>query len=199
MARKSSEHHHCDCEKPVETGQQQHREKSSTPLDAILSNISTSQQPFAVSDERINGIVVGKIIDIDEQSVPMVVFSGNVSDTAVQALSTIPVTLDDKSRDVALAFINGDPNMPVIIGFMHVPAGIHATEKSLTGKDGSNTVTVEKDGETVTISAEKEIVLKCGESSITLTRVGKVLLNGTYISSRSKGVNRMRGGSVLLN
>jgi hypothetical protein len=114
-------------------------------------------------------------------------------------LSTVAIKKEDTSREVALAFVNGDPRTPVIIGFMHVSAGTHAAEKGQAIRDGLNAVAVEKDGETVTISAEKEIVLKCGESSITLTRAGKLLLNGTYISSRAKGVNRMRGGSVLLN
>jgi hypothetical protein len=43
------------------------------------------------------------------------------------------------------------------------------------------------------------LVLRCGKARITLTRAGKVLVEGTYISSRSSGVNRIRGGSVHLN
>jgi len=42
-------------------------------------------------------------------------------------------------------------------------------------------------------------VLRCGKASITLTREGKVLIHGSYISSRSTGVNRVKGGSVQLN
>jgi hypothetical protein len=41
--------------------------------------------------------------------------------------------------------------------------------------------------------------LRCGKSSITLTRAGKVLIEGEYISSRSSGVNRIKGGSIQLN
>ena len=37
------------------------------------------------------------------------------------------------------------------------------------------------------------------EASITLTRAGKVLIQGSYVSSRSTGVNRIKGGSVQLN
>ena len=48
-------------------------------------------------------------------------------------------------------------------------------------------------------TAESEIVLRCGEASITLTRAGKVLIRGTYLLSRSSGVNRIKGGSVQIN
>ena len=51
----------------------------------------------------------------------------------------------------------------------------------------------------LTLAAEKEIVLTCGKSSITLTRAGKVLIRGAYISSRSSGAHRIKGGSVQIN
>ncbi len=55
------------------------------------------------------------------------------------------------------------------------------------------------DGERVVLSADKEIVLKCGKASITLTRAGKVLIRGAYLLNRSSGVNRIKGGSVQIN
>ncbi|MEW5071937.1 hypothetical protein AB1P14_09365, partial [Pseudomonas aeruginosa] len=38
-----------------------------------------------------------------------------------------------------------------------------------------------------------------GKASITLTRAGKVIIRGAYLSSRSTGVNRIKGGSVQIN
>ncbi len=55
------------------------------------------------------------------------------------------------------------------------------------------------DGERLEFSAEREIVLRCGKASITLTRAGKVIIRGAYLSSRSTGVNRIKGGSVQIN
>jgi hypothetical protein len=194
MTNSKCEHHHGDFEKPIEV-ESLFTEKTSCPVESILSNITMPQHIPPGKVERINGIVVGRIIQAEEKTAPLVDFPANVSGIAIKALSTVAVGSNDKNRGVALAFVNGDPNLPVIIGFMHLP------EKSAQPQtpETSKTIKVESDGETVTISAEKQIVLKCGESSITLTKAGKVLLNGTYISSRSKGVNRMRGGSVLLN
>jgi hypothetical protein len=42
-------------------------------------------------------------------------------------------------------------------------------------------------------------VLKCGNASITLTKAGKILVEGTYVSNRSSGVMRIKGGSVQIN
>ena len=55
------------------------------------------------------------------------------------------------------------------------------------------------DGDHVTLTAEKEIVLQCGKSSITLTKAGKIIIRGEYLLSRSTGVNKIKGGSVQIN
>lgn len=53
--------------------------------------------------------------------------------------------------------------------------------------------------EHVIVSAAKQLTLQCGESSITLTAAGKIILRGKYIVSRSSGVQRIKGGSVQIN
>ena len=55
------------------------------------------------------------------------------------------------------------------------------------------------DGKRVVVEGEHEVVLRCGESSITLRRDGKVILRGAYIETTAKGLNRIRGGSVKIN
>jgi len=51
----------------------------------------------------------------------------------------------------------------------------------------------------VVLEAEQEVVLRCGDASITLRRDGKVVLRGAYVETRAKGLNRIRGGSVKIN
>ena len=58
---------------------------------------------------------------------------------------------------------------------------------------------IDVDGERLVFTAKKEIVLRCGKASITLTRAGKILIRGAYLLSRSSGVNRIKGGSVKIN
>jgi hypothetical protein len=55
------------------------------------------------------------------------------------------------------------------------------------------------DGKVVEIRGAERIEIRCGKASLILTKEGKILLQGTYISSQSSGVHRVRGGSVEIN
>jgi hypothetical protein len=58
---------------------------------------------------------------------------------------------------------------------------------------------VEVDGETVRLTADHTIELKCGKSSLTLRKDGKVVLAGEYLISTSRGANKIRGATISLN
>ncbi len=58
---------------------------------------------------------------------------------------------------------------------------------------------MDADGQRMVVSAKEQLVLRCGQASITLTKAGKVLIDGTHVLSRASGVNRVKGGSVQLN
>ena len=88
---------------------------------------------------------------------------------------------------LTILFEGGDPHKPVVMGLMHTPSA------------PAPKPTVEGDGERLVFEAEKEIVLRCGDASITLTRAGKILIKGAYVLSRSSGVNRIQGGAVEIN
>jgi hypothetical protein len=55
------------------------------------------------------------------------------------------------------------------------------------------------DGRRVKIVAKDEIVLECGQASITLRRNGKIIVRGTYVETYSTGTNRVKGGQVRIN
>jgi hypothetical protein len=55
------------------------------------------------------------------------------------------------------------------------------------------------DGDRIVIEGRDEIVLRCGQASITLRRNGRVIVRGTYVETRSEGVNRIKGGTVKIN
>jgi hypothetical protein len=121
-----------------------------------------------------------------------VAFAGNTKDTGRQARSSAILSQDDVGHEVALLFEQGDPARPLIIGRIQHP---EAFKPSQAPAEAS----AEIDGERVVFNAQKEIVLRCGKASITLTRAGKILLRGAYVLSRSSGVNRIKGGSVQIN
>ena len=89
-------------------------------------------------------------------------------------------------------FEDGEPRRPVVMGCLTQKEAWPQAERPAQ-------VEVDTDGERLVVSAKKELVLRCGKASITLTKAGKVLIQGAYVSSRSSGVNRIKGGSVQLN
>jgi len=55
------------------------------------------------------------------------------------------------------------------------------------------------DGRRVRVVAKDEIVLECGQASITLRRNGKIVIRGTYVETYATGTNRVKGGQVRIN
>jgi hypothetical protein len=111
----------------------------------------------------------------------------------------VPVVPEQIDREVVLAFECGDLGRPLVLGVLHRPAESTRDRPSEQSAPVGVPVTATVDDQRLVLSAEREIVLQCGEASITLTRAGKVLIRGTYLLSRSSGVNRIKGGSVQLN
>ena len=139
---------------------------------------------------KLNGVVIGILIDVNVQGMPLVAFPGNPNADSVAAKATIQLAPEDVGHEIALLFENGNPQRPIVIGRI---------EHQETSRMEPQPLTADVDGERVVLSAKKEIVLKCGKASITLTRAGKVIIRGAYLSSRSSGVNRIKGGSVQIN
>jgi hypothetical protein len=133
-------------------------------------------------------VVIGVLVGLDSAGAAKVDYPGNASGT-LQARSIVPTSGEDVGREIALMFVDDDPTRPVIMGIVQAPVV----------QPPAGRVQMAVDGETLTITAEKEIVLKCGEASLILTREGKIQLRGTYLLSRSSGVNRIQGGSIELN
>ena len=96
-------------------------------------------------------------------------------------------------RDVLVVFVDGDPRAPVIIGVLE--------PRPLLAGDAPSKLpaSVTVDGDRHVIEADREVVLRCGDASITLTRAGKVIIKGSYILSRSSGYNKIKGAAIDLN
>lgn len=137
----------------------------------------------------VEGVIVGKFAGFDESGNPLVNFITDVSHEAVVARSMISLQKNQIGSDVVLAFERGESSKPIITG------SLWQTENSATQEP----VVTELDGERITLTAKKEIVLRCGKASITLTQAGKVLIRGAYVLTRSSGANRIQGASIQLN
>jgi hypothetical protein len=138
------------------------------------------------------GVLLGMLAGWDEAGNPLVDYPGNPSDGFLVARATVSLVRTALGSEVALMFVGADPRQPLVIGVLQPPAEQPRAESP-------QPVSAEVDGERLYFTAEKEIVFRCGQASLTLTRAGKVILRGTYLLSRSSGVNRIKGGSVQIN
>ena len=149
--------------------------------------------PEQIQEEtkHIEGVVIGLLIGFNDDGQPLIAYPGNSEEAAVPARTTTQLGDEALGKEIAVLFEQGDASRPLIIGLIQHPdrqADLEVT-----------TVTAQLDGEHIVLSAEKDITLKCGKASITLTRAGKILVRGAYLSSHSSGVNRIRGGTVHIN
>ena len=141
-----------------------------------------------MTDTKIanDGVVIGMLMGFDGDQ-PMVVFSGNETDSAIAARSTTHLDYEMIGTEVALMFEDGDKARPLIIGRIVTPARQKSSPK------------VVSDGELVSIKADKKMELRCGKASIILHEDGQVTVRGTNILSQSTGRNSLLGGSINLN
>lgn len=131
------------------------------------------------------GVAIGVLVGLGASGQPLVEWPGQPGKKPVEALTTRKLGRNDVGRQVALLVVPG--TTPVLVG------------KILNAAETAKPVDVELDGEKLLLTGEKEIVLRCGKATVTLTREGKVLIKGAYLLSRSSGVNRIKGGSVEIN
>jgi len=150
------------------------------PLDAMLEAAEGRTRP------RLEGVVIGRLTGLDGDGAPLVTVEGLAGGEPQRARATAAFRGADVGCEVALMFEGGDPERPIAMGLIQHPGGAPASR-------------LEAPVETLVLEAGRELVLRCGESSITLTRAGKILLRGAYLLSRSSGVNRIQGGSIQLN
>jgi uncharacterized protein involved in type VI secretion and phage assembly len=122
----------------------------------------------------------------------LVSFPGQPGSAALPARSVVDLHGPHMGQNVVLMFEGGDVHRPIVMGVVRGATGWPLDNPPAT-------VSVDADGQRMVVSAREQLVLRCGKASITLTQAGKVLIEGSYVSSQSSGVNRVKGGSVQLN
>jgi hypothetical protein len=165
-----------------------------SPLSALLrGDVLPLREHAAGSASAIQGVVVGELLALtDEGTTPLVRFPGQVGTSAISARTSVDLHGPHIGAAVVLMFEQCDPDRPIVVGVLRGRTGWPMDDKPAQ-------VEVDADGQRMIVSARDQLVLRCGKASITLTKAGKVLVEGTYLLSRSSGVSRIKGGSVQLN
>lgn len=155
-----------------------------------------------VPDEGGARVRVGWIAGADG-AVPRVDYPGNPGGP-VGARSTVPLEPEALLAAVArrqgavLLLAEGEPR-PILIGLLQ-PETETPLLDAVLGAPAERLVEVaEVDGKRVVVEGRDEIVLRCGEASITLRRNGRVVIRGTQLETRASGLQRIQGGKIEIN
>jgi hypothetical protein len=169
--------------------------------------VSSSRKPAAEllerAAERITGVRIGRISGYDVQRGVLVEFQGSAG--PVPARSVVPLDRATAEKAAAekqgavLQFENGDPALPLLMGLIQPSVQTPLLDAMLDAPPPQQKLEAKVDGKRVVIEGDDEIVLRCGQASITLRRNGKVVVRGTYLETRATGTNRIKGGSVQIN
>ena len=157
-------------------------------FEALTQRSSASAPP----GDAPGTVCIGVLRGFDLLERPLVAGVPGLPHELVATRSTIALTHRMIGADVTLASHNGDWSRPIILGVVLDdplrPAAAVAAETA-----------AQVDDERLVFEAQREVVLKCGEASITLTRAGKVLIKGRYILSRASGYNKIKGAAIDIN
>jgi Domain of unknown function (DUF6484) len=171
--------------------QTQAHDDSAVDLLSPLLQASTTNR---MQPRLIHGVLVGELIALSPEGSGAYVRHAQqaLDEGALQARSMVDLHAMHIGAQVVLMFDQGDPQRPLVMGILRSTDGWPLAASSAQ-------VQVDFDGQRLVVNAKEQLVLRCGKASITLTKAGKVLIEGSYLLSRSTGVNRIKGGSVQLN
>ena len=135
--------------------------------------------------QQLPGVVIGEITGATPDGRPLVRSEGQRAGRA--ALVATFTNAPDWSRCTGLrallAFVGGDPALPVVLGLVDPlpPTSAPALPRTLR------------------IAAGEELTIECGKAKIHLRADGRIEIRGEHVISRSRGPNKVKGGSVHIN
>jgi hypothetical protein len=147
--------------------------------------------------EPIHGVRIGRLVAVKDTGHLLVDYQGNPFDL-LPARSTVCIAPGDEKRELLLMFEKTDPQLPIIVGFVQDQPVVTALSKEVV-LDKKKVKDIIVDGERIIFDAKKEVVLRCGQGSVTIRADGKIVIKGTDLLSRSKGINKIKGATVRIN
>jgi hypothetical protein len=148
-------------------------------------------RPVAGAEPLPLGARVGRIVGLDETTVPQVDFPGNPHGPLAARVALSPAQAERlvqewQSLEVLLVFANQDVRQPVVSGL------VTRTLREAYDRDE------QQQPRQLVLRASEELVLECGDAKIAL-RDGKIVIIGREILSRAQERHRIRGATVAIN
>lgn len=120
----------------------------------------------------LEGVHLGKITGFSDDNLPIVEVGGAKRD----ARALVALDAEAVGCEVAVVALAGGDQTLLVLGLVDAPMRKKAV-----------------------VEAGKELVLRCGKSSVTLGADGRVSIKGKQLLSRAEGQNRVQGANVALN
>ena len=164
------------------------RPKTRNGAAGRMANVAPARRKVATSSSRV---CLGVLVAWDEKG-PLVDFEGNLRAPvrARVARGTTRVQPPPGTTQEVVLLVEARPNRPPVLLGLLQPLGSEAEASAIEAR---------VDGRRVELEGRDEVVLRCGEATITLRRNGRILIRGVQVETRASGVNRIRGGSVAIN
>lgn len=153
------------------------------------------------STERILGTRIGVVVDTRGGEV-RVDFPGNTRGPLVarvaHAIASEGLVEAAKHRtEAALVFEDGDPARPILLTLLR--SSTPMLDLVLEGLPAKAPRVAQVEGKRVVITGKDEIVLRCGEASLTLSEEGTVVLKGVRVVSQARQTQKIRGAKIQIN
>jgi len=126
-------------------------------------------------------VTLAEITGVDTDGQPLVRHGDRRATAALVGMSTPPADWRPcTGKQAVVAFVDGDKARPVILGVIDMPAAASLPR-------------------TLQVSAGEELTIECGKSKIWLRADGRIEIRGEHVVSRSRGPNKVKGGTVHIN
>ncbi len=132
--------------------------------------------------QQLPGVTIGEVTGANADGQPLVRTDARRTPTAalVAAVPHAPDWRASTGARVVLAFLDGDAKRPLVLALLDSPA-------------------TERLPRTLRVAAGEELTIECGKSKIHLRADGRIEIRGEHLVSRSRGPNKVKGGSVHIN
>jgi len=158
--------------------------KSSKPEGDIMAGpVSPQAEPEAARLPA--GIVIGRYVSTDEDGRVWLRLPGAETSAVSAASCLCDATAMAPDCRVAVMFVEGRPDLPVVLGPVLAEVDRPAAQDAMP--------------ETIELAASKQVTLRCGKAVLRLMGDGSAVIRGEQVISRATRTNRIRGGNVQIN